>query len=574
MEVVGRGDSLGLDLLGTLPAMSSAISATPNAPGSGGLVHVTAQSSGQSQGTVAWPIRRAMKVHGKAEAIVDGDTRMTYAQWGAKVLGLGAGLRGLGLGDGDIVAVAALNSWQHLTCWFGVPSAGLVLNNLNYRLAPAELVFIVKDSGARALIVDQNYVDLALTLKAQCSSLEFLIFAADGDVPASFISFNDLCMNEPLADAVTAFVGDDTLAAISYTGGTTGLPKGVMQTHANLLANAKHMQFAYGYTSADTYMHAAPMFHAADAASTFIVTWVGAKHVIIPGWDAQRFCTVAEAEGMTTTLLVPTMINALVNLPGVENFDLSAWRLLCYGASPMPSELQRKAMATLTCGFSQLYGMTETAPLLTICSAEDHRRGAAGEPGFVERLKSAGAPAPGVECEVRREDGTICAVGEPGEIYGRGPNLMIGYWNRPEETAKALVANGWYRSGDVAYADECGYLYIVDRAKDMIISGGENVYTTEVENALYAHVAVLEAAVVGIPDDKWGEAVHAEVVPKPGMTITGDELIAHCRTLIGGYKVPRSINVRTEPLPKSGAGKILKKDLREPFWAGQTRAVN
>jgi long-chain acyl-CoA synthetase len=231
------------------------------------------------------------------------------------------------------------------------------------------------------------------------------------------------------------------------------------------------------------------------------------------------------------------------------------------------------AMSKLPCGFMQLYGMTEAAPLLTYCSADDHRRGAAGEPGYVERLKSAGCPAPGIETEVRREDGTVCEPGEPGEIYARGPNIMLGYWNRPEETAHALV-DGWYRTGDVAYADSHGYLYIVDRAKDMIISGGENVYTTEVENALYANPAVLEAAAFGIPDEKWGEAVHAEVVLKPGHSITGDELISYARTLIAGYKVPRSINVRAEALPKSGAGKILKRDLRAPFWEGKERSVN
>jgi long-chain acyl-CoA synthetase len=514
-----------------------------------------------------------MQVHHDRPAIVDGGTRFTYAEWGRRVLGLGGGLRSLGLDNGDIVAVAALNGWRHLTCWAGIPAAGLVLNDLNYRLAPAELVFIVNDSGAKAIVVDDAYVELANTLAAECPSLVHLIYAGDGPTPDGFRSFDDLCAYDPVKATVTDWIGDDTLAAISYTGGTTGLPKGVMQSHANLLANAKHMQYAYGYTPNDAYLHAAPMFHAADASCTFAVTWNGAQHLMIPGWDPQRFIDLASTEKMTITLLVPTMINSLVNHPGVVEADLSSWRLLAYGASPMPAELQRKAMATLPCGFTQLYGMTEASPLLTICSADDHARGAAGEAGYVERLKSAGAPVPGVECEVRRDDGTVAQIGEPGEIYARGPNIMLGYLNRLEETAKALV-NGWYRSGDVAYADDHGYLYIVDRAKDMIISGGENIYTTEVENALYAHPAVLEAAAFGIPDDRWGEAVHAEIVPKPGATITADELLTHARSLIAGFKVPKSIRIRTDPLPKSGAGKILKKDLREPFWEGKTRAVN
>ena len=528
---------------------------------------------GRTQGTLAWPIRRAMKVHHNHTAIVDGDMRMTYAQWGAKVLGLGTGLRTLGLGDGAVVAGAAMNSWRHLTYWLGLPSAGLVLNDLNYRLAEAELTFILGDSRAEALIVDDAYVPLAVAMRETCPNLRLLIHAGAGPAPDGFLSFDELCENDPLPASVTDAIGDDTVAAIGYTGGTTGLPKGVMQTHANLLANAKHMQYATTYTSDDSYLHAAPMFHAADGASTVAITWLGATHLIISGWDAEAFCDMAERESMTATLLVPTMINLLANHPGIEHRDFSSWRLLSYGASPMPAELQRRAMSVLPCGFVQMYGMTEASPLLTFCSAEDHRRGAAGEPGFVERLKSAGAPSPGVETEVRRDDGTLCDPGEPGEIYARGPNIMLGYLRRPEETAKALV-DGWYRSGDVAYADEHGYLYVVDRAKDMIISGGENVYTTEVENALYAHPAVLEAAALGVPHETWGEAVHAEVVPKAGTVVTAEELIAHCRTLIAGYKVPRTVTVRTEALPKSGAGKILKRELRAPYWEGRERSVN
>ncbi len=526
-------------------------------------------------GTLAWPIRRAMRVRGDAEAVVDGDTRLTYTDWGRRILGLGGGLRqGLGLEAGDIVGLCCLNSWRHLTCWNAIPAAGLVINNLNYRLAPAELEFIVNDSEAVALIVDAAHVELAKALQAACPRLRHLVFADDGAAPDGFVHFDELCAHEPLPAATLDAFDDTALAAISYTGGTTGLPKGVMQTHANLISNAKHMQYGLGYTAEDAYIHAAPMFHAADASCTFAVTWVGARHLVVRAWDPAVFAGLVEHERATMTLLVPTMINSLVNMAGIEGRDLSSWRLLAYGASPMPAELQRRAMSVLPCGFVQAYGMTEASPLLTFCSATDHARGAAGDPAYVDRLKSAGAPVPGVETEVRREDGvTVCEVGEPGEVWARGPNIMVGYWKRPEETAKALV-DGWYRTGDVAYADAHGYLYIVDRAKDMIISGGENVYTTEVENALYAHPAVLEAAVLGIPHETWGEAVHAEVVPKPGVTVTGEELIAHCRTLIGGYKVPRSVHVRSEPLPKSGAGKILKKDLRAPFWDGRDRAVN
>lgn len=529
---------------------------------------------GRTQGTLGWTIRRAVAVRHDAEAIVDGTTRMTYGQWGAKVFGLGTGLRGLGLGDGDVVAVCALNTWRHLTCWIGIPASGLVNNDLNFRLAAAELAFILDDCGATTLIVDDAHVDIARDLAQRCPAVHTLVHAGDAPTPDGFLDFDDLTEHVVLPAEVTDRIGDDTLAAISYTGGTTGLPKGVMQSHANLLANAKHMQYVFAYDRDDVYIHAAPMFHAADAASTFALTWVGAKHVIIPGWDAARFVETVEAERMTICLLVPTMINLLVNHAAVTERDLSSWRVLAYGASPMPAELQRKAMSVLACDFIQLYGMTEASPLATMCPADDHRRGAAGEPGFVERMSSAGSAVPGVEVEVRDDDGKICAPMIPGEVYVRGPNIMLGYWNRPEESEKALVDGGWYRSGDVAYADSHGYLFIVDRAKDMIISGGENVYTTEVENALYTHPDVLEAAVVGVPHETWGEAVHAEVVPRPGTSPTAIGLIEHCRSLIGGYKVPRSVTIRTEPLPKSGAGKILKRDLRAPFWEGHERGVH
>jgi long-chain acyl-CoA synthetase len=274
-------------------------------------------------------------------------------------------------------------------------------------------------------------------------------------------------------------------------------------------------------------------------------------------------------------MLVPTMINLIVNHPKAAMTDFSRLRSLMYGASPMPSELQRRAVEVFGPVLTQLYGMTEAAPLVTELSAADHVRGMAGEEPFTARLRSAGRPVMGVRAEVRLDDGfTRAPVGVPGEVYVSGPNVMLGYWRRPEETADALGKDGWYRSGDVAYADEGGYLYIVDRAKDMIISGGENVYSPEVENVLYEHAAVLECAVVGVPHEKWGEMVHAIVVPRPDTPVTADELIDFAKERIAGFKAPRSVELRDEPLPKSGAGKILKRDLSAPYWQGKERAVN
>ncbi len=297
--------------------------------------------------------------------------------------------------------------------------------------------------------------------------------------------------------------------------------------------------------------------------------------MIVPGFKAEPVARTIAAEQITLVLLVPTMVVMLVDYLEDADHDISSLRLLMYAASPMPAELQRRAMARLQCGFSQMYGMTEAAPLVSQSTAEDHSRGADGEQPYVNRLRSAGAPVVGVQCEVRDpETGAPVTVGERGEIWVRGPNVMLGYWNLEEETAEAMAPDGWYRSGDMAYADEHGYLYIVDRVKDMIISGGENVYSTEVELALYEHSEIQEAAVFGVPDPRWGERVHAVIVPRSGAQLEKDSILAHVRGLIAGYKVPRSVEIRTEPLPKSGAGKILKRELREPHWAEHERQVH
>jgi len=529
-----------------------------------------------NQGILSWPMTRAVALRANSEAIIDGDIRLTYAQWGRRVRGLTAGLRSLGLRTGDVIASIGQNTYRHLECWVGIPAAGLVLNDLNYRLAVPELAFIINDCGARALVADAAYLDVARQLKQLCPVLEVLIHAGAESPPDGWVSWDDLCAAQPLGADHPELRGitPDTLAAISYTGGTTGLPKGVMQSHGNLLANAKHMLISNPLLPTDRFIHAAPMFHAADAATTFALTFMGGTHVCIRGYEPELFGKIVEAEKVTVALIVPTMINMLLNHPATPSRDLSAWRLLMYGASPMPVELLLRACSMLPCDFVQLYGMTEAAPLVTSTQRTDNRDGASGSEPARSRLASCGQPIVGVEVEVRRTDGTVCRPGEVGEVHVRGPNIMLGYWNRPEETAAALIGDGWYKSGDVAWADDDGYLFVVDRAKDMIISGGENIYTTEVENAVFQHPAVLEVAVFGIPDKDFGERVHAEVVVKPGAAVEADEIVAICRKHIGGYKVPRSVTIRSEALPKSGAGKILKRNLRDPYWVGKERAVN
>jgi long-chain acyl-CoA synthetase len=313
----------------------------------------------------------------------------------------------------------------------------------------------------------------------------------------------------------------------------------------------------------DVWIHAAPMFHLADAWASWTVTWLGARHVFLRAFQPQAYLELVQRERVTLSLLVPTMINFIVNFPAVADYDLSSLRLVAFGASPMPVDRLRAAISVFGCGFSQLYGMTETAPFCTQLTPEDTVT--EGPEYLVRRLASCGREIPGVQVRVVRDDGSEAAPGEVGEIVMRGPNIMLGYWRLPDASAEAL-RGGWMHSGDLATADAEGYITIVDRAKDMIISGGENVYSTEVEDALYKHSAVLEAAVIGVPDDRWGERVHAVVVLKSGRQVEPAELTEFCRGHIAGYKIPRSIEF-VDALPKTGSGKIQKAGIRERYWA-------
>jgi long-chain acyl-CoA synthetase len=343
-----------------------------------------------------------------------------------------------------------------------------------------------------------------------------------------------------------------------------------MLSQRNFVENGYHVMAHLALREGDVYLHAAPMFHLADGWATYAFTGVGSTQTYVRGFEPRAVLAAIERERVTMTVLVPTMINALINHPDAATRDLSSLRYLLYGASPIAESVLRRAMDVLGCDFTQAYGMTEAAPILTLLLGDDHRHD--GSERAVRRLRSAGRPVLGVEVRVVDLDDQDVPTGEVGEVLARGANMLAGYWNRPEETAEAL-RGGWYHSGDLATLDEDGYLYIVDRKKDMIVTGGENVYSVEVEDALAAHPAVLECAVIGVPDEHWGEAIHAVVALKSGQAASEDELVAHCHARIAGYKCPKSIAF-VEALPKSGAGKVLKRELREPHWAGRERLVH
>jgi acyl-CoA synthetase (AMP-forming)/AMP-acid ligase II len=516
-------------------------------------------------------LERAVRLFGDHEAVVCGETRLTYRQVGERVARLAGALVAQGVAAGDRVGILMPNCHRYMETYLAAERAGAVLVPLNHRLAPAELSAILTDAEATWLVTDTALLAPAEAGAAKVPSLRGMVVAgAAAAGRADVLDYEAaLAAAMPLERVARPWQEQD-LVQLYYTSGTTGRPKGVMLSQRNVMSNAYHALLIHGLGSEDVWLHAAPMFHLADAWTAWTVTWVGARHIFLPQFDPTGFLELVQRERVTKTLLVPTMINMIVNHPDLSAYDTRTLRLITFGASPMPADRLRAALAALPCRFSQLYGMTETSPFATQLHPEDMVL--EGEERLVRRLLSCGREIPGVRVRVVRDGGDEVAPGEVGEIIMAGPNVMLGYWRQPEATA-AVLRDGWMHSGDLATVDDEGYIFIVDRKKDMIITGGENVYSTEVEDALYKHPAVLEAAVIGVPDERWGERVHAVVVLRPGMSATVEELQAFCRQHIAGYKVPRSVDF-AESLPKTGSGKIQKAELRERYWQGYERRVH
>lgn len=503
--------------------------------------------------SIADMLRRAERLYGPKKAAADGDGHYTYAEIADRCRRLAAGLSSLGVERGDRVAILMANGHRYLEAYFAIPGSGAVLVPLNSRHAVPEHLYILDDAGAKVLIVDAAHAAIGEQLKPP--GLTVLV------APDEYETLLRRSEPTPLAGPAA----EDDLAGLFYTGGTTGKAKGVMLSHRNVVFNALSVALSTDYSEHDVYLHAAPMFHLADGGSTYAVTWVGGKHVFVPGFEPGAVLEAIASQRVTVSLFVPVMLVALVNDPRTQATDLSSLRQISHGGAPIAGALLKRCIEVFGCSFAQGYGMTEAAPALTVLQREE-------ELVDDDRLRSAGREVVGVEITVRRPDGSLCAPREVGEVVARGPNFMLGYWRKPEETAQVL-RDGWYWTGDAGYLDDGHYLYIVDRLKDMVVSGGENVYSAEVEDAIFSHPAILECAVIGVPDAKWGERVHAVIVFKPGQTATEEELTEHCRKLIAGYKLPRSFEI-AEALPKSGAGKILKRDLREKHWSELVRRVN
>ncbi len=435
--------------------------------------------------------------------------------------------------------------------------AGGVIVPINHRLGANEILAQTRDCGPHIVILGSDFTAMADMLRVGPDGIErAIIFCGPDAAPDGVHDYEQLVLGHaPAQDAGRS--GND-LACILYTSGTTNAAKGVMLSHANFCANTANVVAELAMDETTVHLHHGPLFHVAAAARLFSTTHVAGTHVFLPRFVAAEVIAEIARTGVTHATFVPTMFRMMLDEPALANADLSSLRCISYGSAAMPEPLLREFMATLpNVRMLQSYGMTELSPVVTILGWRDHLPEAADS----GRLRSAGRPAMLAEVAVVGPDDERLPTGQHGEIVARGPMVMLGYWNQPQLTAEAL-RGGWMHTGDIGYFDDDGYLYVVDRLKDMIITGGENVWSQEVENALAAHPAVSQCAVIGKPDPFWGETVHAIVTVRDGARANEAELIAHCRNLIAHYKCPRSVEIRDKPMPLSGANKILKSELR------------
>jgi acyl-CoA synthetase (AMP-forming)/AMP-acid ligase II len=509
-------------------------------------------------------LHRSRRETPQRPATIFADRVHTFEQLADRVARLAGGMRGLGVVDGERVAILSLNSDRYIELLLAVPWANGILVPVNIRWSPQEIVYSLVESDTALLFVDETFAPLVPELRAGHPDLRAVVYTGEGSPPDGMRSYEELVASStPVEDARR---GGDEIAGLFYTGGTTGFPKGVMLTHANLMISAMGSQAitTMGWPGGRL-LHAVPTFHLAGIASFVGHSMVGGAHVMLPRFEPGAVLDAIARHAITNTVLVPTMVQRVVDHPDLAACDVSSLRLVLYAGSPITEALLQRAMKAFPhADFVQAYGMTELAPTATLLTPEDHRRG--------DRLRSAGRAAAHAEVRIVDAVGREVARGTVGEVAVRGGSVMAGYWDKEKETRQA-IRDGWMYTGDAAYMDDDGFVFIVDRLKDMIVTGGENVYSAEVEGALGSHPGVATCAVIGVPDAEWGERVHAFVVLKPGATASPEELREHAKRHIAGYKAPRSVEL-VDSLPMSAAGKVLKRELRLSYWRDAERAVS
>jgi long-chain acyl-CoA synthetase len=493
----------------------------------------------------AHSLGRAARCYPERPAAIGSEVKhSTFRELRDRVAAVAAGLSRHGFRPGDRLAMLLPNEPEYLELIYACSWLGLIAVPVNARSSVAEIDRLLDDANPRGLVRHSS-----LPAPTMHPSWELVLDKEPLDAPGA-------SRPDPIYDP-------DAVLALIYTSGTTGRPKGVAVTHANIQANIDHLNYWIPYREGSVHLHAAPVFHILDFPFIFAAPAFGTCQITIPKFSAASFCETVERERVSHTVLVPTMINLLTQFAELKRFDLTSLEALAYGGSPMAPELICRAREVLPhVKLVQGYGLSETGFLTGL---QDHEHAQT-------RLMSCGRTCPGIDMRVVDELGREVEAGQHGELVARGANVMRGCWNNPQETSRSFQ-DGMFRTGDVGYRDADGYFYILDRLKDMIVTGGENVYSGEVEAVIYQHPAVLEAAVFGIPDPQWGELVTACIVRRPGQALGADELIVHCWRFLATYKIPRRVEFSETELPKSGSGKILKRALRERFWVDQKRAV-
>ncbi len=520
-------------------------------------------------------LKKAIKFFPQKEAIRCGGQRWTYQTFYNRINRLSHCLKDLGVGKEDKVALLLPNCHCFLEAYYGIAQIGAISVPINYRLSPKEIAFIFLDSESKVLIADPIFRKQIDSIRGEMGGVQKILWIGEEVINGEGNDLNyEVALREsdfqPLSPP--PLTGED-IAQIYYTSGTTGRPKGVMLSHKNVYTHALGTIAEIQLTDRDVWVHVAPLFHLADAWATWAITWVGGTHVLVREFDPKVVLETIERERVTLTNLIPTMLNLMVNHPDVGKYNYQSLRVLLSGGAPIAPQVVRKIVEIFKCDYIQTYGMTETSPYLTLSILKDHLR----DLPFEEQLRfksKTGREFICVELKVVNSQGEEIKRDEKevGEIIVKGDIVTRGYWKLPEETEKS-IKDGWLYTGDMAVMDEEGYVTIVDRKKDMILTGGENVYSTEVENILYMHPSILECAVIGVPDPKWGEAIKGIVVLKPGQKVTAEEIIQFCKERMAHYKAPKSIDF-IDALPRTGSGKIHKKGLRDKYWEGYEKKVH
>jgi long-chain acyl-CoA synthetase len=512
--------------------------------------------------TLSSLLQRTERLYGARTAIRDDEGDLTWAAYVERISRSARMLAKLGVEPGQRFGILCRNCVRHAELIYAAYWAGTIPVPINYRLAPPEIAGMIEDAECRLLAVESTFTNLLDQPPLNAWRSRAIRIAAD----QSGATLPDYDVLRDKAEPAAPYeAGEDDEAILLYTGGTTGRGKGVPLTHRNIVSNALQLLHVMSVRDDDIYLHSSPMFHSTDLKATAL-TMVGGGHAYLPEFSPANVIGAISRYGVTIASLVPAMLRRIVEAPEIRQYDTRTLRLISYGTSPIPVELIRRTMQAFpSVDVHQCYGLTETSPILAVLDETDHKRGLDGRE---ELLRAAGRPLPGVDIRIVDGDGRTMPIGKTGEVVVRGPQVAKGYHNRPRETAEAF-REGWLWTGDIGRIDSEGYLYVLDRKKEMVITGGENVYTLEVEAVLSQHPGISEVAVIGVPDERFGEALFAAIVLLPGSQLSADEIITHCRGHIGGYKIPRRIAF-LDALPKSALGKVLKHDLRRTYGGPAT----